>query len=158
MPVGDFEDCTGTVPGRPTRAVALATAAVLYALVVILQLCTPPASHIASVLVALPAVVAFGFRPPVIITVTAVAAGTRWALLPTEPERIGSAVGTTVVICVIAALGCFVVRRREKESARLWKVSSVASAAQQAVLRPLPEEVGRFRAAATYRAAAPEAV
>ncbi|MGW2657521.1 PP2C family protein-serine/threonine phosphatase [Streptomyces sp. NPDC001478] len=154
MPLGDGVAGTGPRAGRATRIAALGTALVLYALVVILQVSTPPSSHIASVLVAVPAVVSFGFGPWVIIGSAVVAACTRWLLLPTEPERIGSVVGTTVVICVIAALGCFVVRRREREFARLRQVASVAETAQRAVLRPPPRTLGAFRTAASYRAAA----
>ncbi|MEU2021927.1 PP2C family protein-serine/threonine phosphatase [Streptomyces sp. NPDC016469] len=139
---------------RGPKAAVLGTALVLCALVVVLQLSTPPSSHIASVLVAIPAVISFGFGPPVIVGSAVAAVGIRWLLLPAEPQRIGSAIGTTAVICAIAALGCFVVRRGERESARLRKVVSVAETAQRAVLRPPPETLGHFRTAASYLAAA----
>ncbi|PZT72313.1 MULTISPECIES: PP2C family protein-serine/threonine phosphatase [unclassified Streptomyces] len=154
MAAGDGQDGTRSATGRASRLAVLATAFVLCLVVTVLQVSTPPSSHIASVLVGVPAVVAFAYGPPMILGSAVVAAGVRWALLPAEPERIGSAVGTTVVICVIAVLSCFVVRRRERESVRLQEVSSVAEAAQRAVLRPPPETVGRFRTAASYRAAA----
>ncbi|WP_405937201.1 serine/threonine-protein phosphatase [Streptomyces sp. NBC_00726] len=140
--------------GRGPKAAVLGTALVLCVLVVVLQLSTPPSAHIAAVLVAVPAVISFGFGPPVIIGSAVVAAGIRWLLLPAEPQRIGSVIGTTVVICVIAALSCFVVRRGERESARLRKVVSVAETVQRAVLRPPPETLGHFRTAASYLAAA----
>ncbi|MEU2248475.1 PP2C family protein-serine/threonine phosphatase [Streptomyces sp. NPDC019224] len=154
MPAGEREDGTRPSAGRGTKTVVLGAALLLCVLVVVLQVSTPPSSHIASVLVAVPAVIAFAFGPPVIIGAAVVAAGTRWLLLPTEPQRIGSVVATTVVICVIAALSCFVVRRGERESARLRKVVSVAETAQRAVLRPPPETLGCFRTAASYLAAA----
>ncbi|WP_330239208.1 PP2C family protein-serine/threonine phosphatase [Streptomyces sp. NBC_00525] len=154
MAAGDGQDDSRPATGRASKAAVLVTAVVLCLVVTVLQVSTPPSSHIASVLVGVPAVVAFAFGPPMILGSAVVAAGVRWALLPAEPERVGSAVGTTVVICVIAVLSCFVVRRGERESARLQKVSSVAETAQRAVLRPPPETVGRFRTAASYRAAA----
>lgn len=154
MADGDVQDSAPATTGRGPRAAVLGTALLLCVLVVVLQLSTPPSSHIASVLVAVPAVIAFGFGPPGIIGSAVVAAGCRWLLLPTEPQRIGSAIGTTVVIGVIAALSCFVVRRGERESARLRKVVSVAETAQRAVLRPPPETLRHFRTAASYLAAA----
>ncbi|MFF7339491.1 PP2C family protein-serine/threonine phosphatase [Streptomyces sp. NPDC008163] len=154
MPTAEPDDGTPPATGRGTRAAVLGTALLLCVLVAVLQLTTPPSSHIASVLVAVPAVISFGFGPPMIIGSAVVAAGIRWLLLPAEPQRIGSVIGTTVVICVIAALSCFVVRRGERESARLRKVVSVAETAQRAVLRPPPETLGRFRTAASYLAAA----
>ncbi|MYW10034.1 SpoIIE family protein phosphatase [Streptomyces sp. SID2563] len=154
MPTGELEDGTLPSAGRVTKSVVLGAALLLCVVVAILQVNTPPSSHIASMLVAVPALIAFAFGPPVIIGSAVVAAGTRWLLLPTEPHRIGSVIGTTVVICVIAALSCFVVRRGERESARLRKVVSVAETAQRAVLRPPPETLGPFRTAASYLAAA----
>ncbi|MCG7524576.1 serine/threonine-protein phosphatase [Streptomyces sp. OfavH-34-F] len=154
MAAGDGQDDSRPVTSRASRIAVLLTALVLCLVVSALQVSTSPSSHIASVLVAVPAVIAFAFGPPMILGSAVVAAGVRWALLPAEPERIGSAVGTTVVIGVIAVLSCFVVRRGERESARLQKVTSVAEAAQRAVLRPPPDTVGRFRTAASYRAAA----
>ncbi|OKJ70474.1 PP2C family protein-serine/threonine phosphatase [Streptomyces sp. CB02460] len=154
MPTDEREDGTRPPTGRATKFVVLGTALLLCVLVAVLQVTTPPSSHIASVLVAVPAVISFGFGPPMIIGSAVVAAGIRWLLLPAEPQRIGSVIGTTVVICVIAALSCFVVRRGERESARLRKVVSVAETAQRAVLRPPPETLGHFRTAASYLAAA----
>ncbi|MEW1889487.1 PP2C family protein-serine/threonine phosphatase [Streptomyces sp. NPDC085659] len=154
MPTGELEDGTLPSAGRVTKAVVLGAALLLCVVVAILQVNTPPSSHIASMLVAVPALIAFAFGPPVIIGSAVVAAGTRWLLLPTEPHRIGSVIGTTVVICVIAALSCFVVRRGERESVRLRKVVSVAETAQRALLRPPPETLGPFRTAASYLAAA----
>ncbi|MFJ7630492.1 PP2C family protein-serine/threonine phosphatase [Streptomyces sp. NPDC097595] len=154
MADGDGRDDAPATTGRGTRAAVLSTALLLCVLVAVLQLTTPPSSHIAAVLVAVPAVISFGFGPPMIIGSAVVAAGIRWLLLPAEPQRIGSVIGTTVVICVIAALSCFVVRRGERESARLRKVVSVAETAQRAVLRPPPETLGHFRTAASYLAAA----
>ena len=154
MPTREGSPDTRPPAGRATKLAVLGTALVLCVLVVILQLTTPPPSHIASVLVAIPAVIAFAFRPPVIIGSAIVAVATRWLLLPTEPQRIGSVAATTVVISVIAVLSCFVVRRGEQDYARLRKVVSVAETAQRAVLRPPPETLGRFRTAARYLAAA----
>ncbi|MEU4089464.1 PP2C family protein-serine/threonine phosphatase [Streptomyces aureus] len=135
-----------------TRTAALATAVALYGVVVVLQLWTSASVRMPSVLVVVPAVVALAFGPGVIVGSAVLAAGTRWAFFPVD-HRLGATIGTTVVICSIAALGCFVVRLREREALRLAKVNSVAEAAQRAILRPPPATVGEFRTAARYRAA-----
>ncbi|WP_280842445.1 PP2C family protein-serine/threonine phosphatase [Kitasatospora phosalacinea] len=132
---------------------ALAAAVLLYGLVVGLQYGTG-GWHLPSVLVAVPAVVGLAFGPPMIIASAVVAAATRWVFTATEPGRTGAAAGTTAVIFGIAALGCFVFRRREHSAARLVSVATVAETAQRAVLRPVPATVGPFRIAAGYRAAA----
>nr|WP_237419118.1 PP2C family protein-serine/threonine phosphatase [Kitasatospora sp. SID7827] len=110
--------------------------------------------HLPSVLVAVPAVVALAFGPAVIVASALVAAVTRWVFTLSDPGRTGAAVGTTLVIFGIAALACFVVRRRERTAARLVSVATVAEAAQRAVLRPVPAVVGPYTIAAGYRAAA----
>ncbi|MEU4172922.1 SpoIIE family protein phosphatase [Streptomyces sp. NPDC026665] len=135
-----------------TRTAALATAALLYGVVVVLQLCTPASVRIPSVPVVVPAVVALAFGPGVIVGSAVLAAGTRWVFFPID-HRLGAAIGTTAAICSIAALGCFVVRLRERKAVRLAKVNSVAEAAQRAILRPPPATVGQFHTAARYRAA-----
>ncbi|MFJ5230877.1 PP2C family protein-serine/threonine phosphatase [Kitasatospora sp. NPDC088391] len=139
-----------------TRAASLAAAAVLYALVVVLQVTTDN-WHIPSVLVAVPAVVALGSGPATILAAAAVAVATRWAFALGEPGRTATAVGTTAAVLGIAALGCFVVRRRERAAALLVSITSVAESAQRAVLRPVPAAVGPVAIAAGYRAAAEHA-
>ncbi|MFC8720491.1 PP2C family protein-serine/threonine phosphatase [Kitasatospora sp. NPDC057198] len=148
-------DPAGSEPdGAPvTRAVALAAAVLLYGLVVGLYYGTE-GWQLPSVLVAIPAVLALAFGPPVIIGSALVAVGTRWLFALSDPGRTEAAVGTTLVILGIAGFGCFVVRRRERAAARLVSVATVAETAQRAVLRPVPATVGGFRAAANYRAAA----
>ncbi|MFB7949293.1 PP2C family protein-serine/threonine phosphatase [Kitasatospora phosalacinea] len=131
-------------------------AVLLYGLVVGLQYGTD-GWHLPSVLVAVPAVVALAFGPPVIVGAAVVAAATRWVFAASDPGRTGAAVGTTVVIFGIAALGCFVVRHRERSAARLVSIATVAETAQRAVLRPVPAAIGPYAIAAGYRAAARDA-
>ncbi|MEU6489995.1 PP2C family protein-serine/threonine phosphatase [Streptomyces sp. NPDC046984] len=137
---------------RAARTAALATAVLLYALVVGLEVGTPV--HIPAILVALPLVVALACGPPMIIGSAVVAVATRWAFLPIERGRIDTMVGTSATVLAITAVACFVVHRRDRETARLREVTSVAETAQRAVLRPPPATVGPFRTAASYRAAA----
>ncbi|MFB7714103.1 PP2C family protein-serine/threonine phosphatase [Streptomyces sp. NPDC056105] len=149
---------SGDAEGPPTPTwvtpdVTLGTAVLLYALVVGMQLSTSPSLHFPSVLVAIPALVALAFSPPMITGSAVVVTATRWAFLPFD-GRIAAASGTTTATLVIATAACFVVRQRRRESSRLRKVTSVAETAQRAVLRPPPTRLGPFRIAAGYRAAA----
>ncbi|MEV6107043.1 PP2C family protein-serine/threonine phosphatase [Streptomyces sp. NPDC051940] len=138
-----------------TRAAALGTAIVLYGVVIGLQFGIPIYS-MPSILVALPAVLALAFGPGMITGAAGLAVATRWTFVEVD-HRIGAAIGTTLMICAIAALGCFTVHRREEAMSRLFQISSVAEAAQRAVLRPPPPIVGQFHTAARYQAAAEHA-
>ena len=56
-----------------------------------------------------------------------------------------------IVVMGVLAVGLSVARRRKAEHMR--RLSSVADAAQQAILRPLPEIIGPLRCASTYQSA-----
>ncbi|MEV7122591.1 PP2C family protein-serine/threonine phosphatase [Kitasatospora griseola] len=146
-------DGAGYGVGRVGRAVSLGTAALMYCVMVGLQF-APDGWQTPSVVVAVPALVSMAFPPAMIVASAVLAIGTRWAFVPDEPGRVGAAVGTTGVIAIIAALGIYLVHRREQAAAHLVEISSVAEAAQRAILRPPPPVVGPFRIAAAYRAAA----
>lgn len=136
------------------RAVVLSAGVLLYVLVLGLELGTSPPSHVPSVLVAVPALVALAFGPPAIVGSAVVVAATRWAFLAVEPGRFGAAAGTSAAALAVAAVACFVVSRRRRAAARLVEVTSVAETVQRALLRPPPDAVGPIRIAASYRAAA----
>ncbi|GAA3832795.1 PP2C family protein-serine/threonine phosphatase [Streptomyces chiangmaiensis] len=124
----------------------------LYALAVGLEVGT--GAYVPMFLLAIPLVVALAFGPAMIIGSAVVAFATRWAFLPLAHERIDTTAGAAATILAVAAVACFVVYRRDRETARLREVTSVAETAQRAVLRPPPATVGPFRIAASYRAAA----
>lgn len=62
-----------------------------------------------------------------------------------------------VALIVISAFTVFFCRLREKHGAELRQVRSVAEAAQQVVLQPLPERIGPLSVAFRYEAAADQA-
>ncbi|MGW7522073.1 hypothetical protein [Streptomyces sp. NPDC054783] len=64
------------------------------------------------------------------------------------------AVSALVVISALTVLFC---RLRERHSAEPRQVRSVAEAAQQVVLQPLPERIGTLRVAGVHRAATDQA-
>lgn len=136
------------------RSVVLAASVLLYVLVTGLEFGTSAPSHVPSVLVAIPALLALAFEPPVIVGSAVVVAATRWLFLTVEPGRFGAAAGTSAAALAVAAVACYVVARRRRAAARLVEVTSVAETVQRALLRPPPPAVGPFRIAASYRAAA----
>ena len=137
-----------------TRALVAAVALLLYGLVLALEVSTSQRSHVPSILVAIPALVALAFGPAAIIASAVVVAGTRWAFLAVEPGRFGAAAGTSLAALAIAVVACVVLGRRRREAERLVEVTSVAETVQRALLRPPPAAVGPYRIAARYRAAA----
>ncbi|MET8632224.1 hypothetical protein ACWEQ2_26020 [Streptomyces sp. NPDC004096] len=84
---------------RAARTAAPATAVLLYALVVGLEVGTPV--HIPAILVALPLVVALACGPPMIIGSAVVAVATRRAFLPIERGRIDTMAGTSATVLAI---------------------------------------------------------
>ena len=71
-------------------------------------------------------------------------------------------VGAVAVTTVVSATAAGVTRRkpapdRERQEQQIANVTSVAEAAQRAVLRPLPEQLGPLRLGVVYLAAAAEA-
>ncbi|MFI0900648.1 PP2C family protein-serine/threonine phosphatase [Streptomyces sp. NPDC020983] len=152
MPTRTAED----EPGAPwfVRVVVLVAAVLLYVLVLGLEFGTSRSSHVPSVLVAIPALVALAFGPPLIIGSALLVAATRWAFLPVEPGRFGAAAGTSAAALAVAAIACFVVGRRRRTAVQLGEVTSVSETVQRALLRPPPAAAGPFRIAASYRAAA----
>jgi hypothetical protein len=71
-------------------------------------------------------------------------------------------VGAVAVTTIVSATGAAVTRRkpapdRDRQEQQIANVTSVAEAAQRAVLRPLPEQLGPLRLGVVYLAAAAEA-
>ncbi|MGW5354968.1 PP2C family protein-serine/threonine phosphatase [Streptomyces sp. NPDC004031] len=62
-----------------------------------------------------------------------------------------------IALIVISAFTVFFCRLRERHSAELRQVRSVAEAAQQVVLQPLPDRIGPLSVAVRYEAAADQA-
>lgn len=136
------------------RALVLVVAVLLYGLVLALEVTASQRSHVPSILVAIPALIALAFGPPLIVASAVVVAATRWSFLAVEPGRFGAAAGTSAAALAVAVVACFVVGRRRREFERLLEVTSVAETVQRALLRPPPAAVGPYRIAASYRAAA----
>jgi hypothetical protein len=126
----------------------------LIAMITVADILAPAEIHLGPLLVVAPALTAsFGGS-----RLTAAIAALAFAALLTI-----SAVRTTIfdsnhesqlaALLVVSAFVVFFCRLRERHSAELRQVRSVAEAAQQVVLRPLPERIGPLRIAYLYEAA-----
>ncbi|MGW1163447.1 PP2C family protein-serine/threonine phosphatase [Streptomyces sp. NPDC002513] len=130
----------------------------LIAAITIADILTPQNIHLGPLLVVAPALTAsFGSsRLTALIGALAVAALVaisviRTSLFTSDHE---SQLISLVLICAFTVLFC---RLRERHSAELRQIRSVAEAAQQVVLHPLPERIGPLRIASAYRAATDQA-
>ncbi|MFF7189545.1 PP2C family protein-serine/threonine phosphatase [Streptomyces sp. NPDC008222] len=130
----------------------------LIATIALADILTPQNIHLGPLLVVAPALTASfgGSRLTALIGALAVAALVaisvlRSSIFTTNHE---SQLIALIVICAFTVLFC---RLRERHSAELRQVRSVAEAAQQVVLHPLPDRMGSLRIASAYRAATDQA-
>jgi hypothetical protein len=126
--------------------------------VTIAGLLVPPGIHLASLLIAVPALTAAltGRRFTLAITALACVAA---AGVDVRDGLMYSAILPIHVIDVLVVCGLVMVfwYFRSLDSKALTEVRSVSEAAQRAVLRPLPRWSGQLRIASVYRSAAAQA-
>ncbi|WP_327188118.1 PP2C family protein-serine/threonine phosphatase [Streptomyces sp. NBC_01334] len=130
----------------------------MIAVVTVVDILAPPEVHLGPFLVAAPAITASFAGPRVTALVGAIAvlaqvtvAVTRTSL--TDLNHTLQILALTL-ISVLATLFAF---RRERHVKQLIQLRSVAQAAQEVVLRPLPRRIGPLRLASVYLAAEAEA-
>ncbi|MFJ1598137.1 PP2C family protein-serine/threonine phosphatase [Streptomyces sp. NPDC088261] len=118
----------------------------------------PADIHLASLLVAVPALTAglVGPRWTALITALACVAA---AALDIRDGLMDSPILPIHLIDLLVVCGLVVLfwRLRDLDFKALVQVRSVSDAAQRAVLRPLPRRIGRLRIASVYRSAAAQA-
>ncbi|MEU8588966.1 PP2C family protein-serine/threonine phosphatase [Streptomyces sp. NPDC048664] len=126
----------------------------LIVVITIADVLAPQSTHLGPLLVVAPAITASigGSRLTALIGALSVGALVaisviRNSLFNSNHE---SQLIALVLICALTVVFC---RLRERHSAELRQVRSVAEAAQQVVLQPLPERMGTLRIASAYRAA-----
>lgn len=136
----------------------LAVPLAIIVLVTVIDINTPPTIHLGPLLIAAPAITA-SFAGPALtgaIGALAVVAQIVIAVLHgglTTPNHVAQ-IAALLVISVLVTLFRYV---RDRHQRRLTQVQSVAVAAQQVLLRPLPERIGPLRIAFSYIAAEAEA-
>ncbi|OEV30956.1 hypothetical protein AN219_07830, partial [Streptomyces nanshensis] len=138
------------------RAAVFAVPAVWAAAVLLLELVLPEGTHCVALLAATPALACAGTGAR-----TGVWLGGGCALIALYPlgsvpvyEDIGSRAGMCAAIVCVAMASCYTVRRRARLTDELARTREVATAAQQALIRPLPPRIEGFTVAAGYLSAA----
>ncbi|MEV6398472.1 PP2C family protein-serine/threonine phosphatase [Streptomyces sp. NPDC051907] len=130
----------------------------LIVIVTVVDILAPPEVHLGPFLVAAPAITASfagpgttGLIGALAVLAQAVVAVTRTSLTDLNHTL------QIVALVLISVLVAFLARLRERHEQQLTQLRSVAQAAQQVVLRPLPHRIGPLRLAAVYLAAEAEA-
>ncbi|WP_246531123.1 PP2C family protein-serine/threonine phosphatase [Streptomyces bathyalis] len=138
------------------RAVGFAVPALWAAGVVVWELLLPVNTHALALLAATPALACAGTGAR-----SGVWLGGGCALLALYPvgsvpvyEEIGSRAGMCGAIISVAMASCFTMRRRVRLTDELARIREVATAAQQALIRPLPPHIEGLTVAAGYLSSA----
>ncbi|MEU9127957.1 PP2C family protein-serine/threonine phosphatase [Kitasatospora sp. NPDC048540] len=144
-------------PGRASRALVVIPL-LLIVLVCIGDVLAPPEVHLGPFLVAAPAITASfaGPRTTGFIGALAVLAQATVAAARTTLLDLNHTVQITA-LAVISALVTLFAYLREQHEKEMTQLRSVAEAAQQVVLRPIPPRMGPLRIASVYVAAEAEA-
>lgn len=147
---------TGTAARSLGRAFLLAVPAAWVAGVLLWELLLPVSTHCAALLAATPALACAGTGARTGVWLGAGCAVLALGLMGSVPvyEEIGSRVGIGAAIVCVAMASCYTVRRRARLTDELARTREVATAAQQALIRPLPARIEGFTVAAGYLSAA----
>lgn len=148
---------SATMPGRSRRL--LTGAYVLIAVTILADLLTGPRTTVSPILAAVPVLAAAGARSARVPLVAGALAAVAVGLLALGNQDVPAAVHLEAVAAVVAVTlastaGVILTETRERE---LRQVRTVAEAAQRALLRPVPDRIGRLRVGVRYLAATAEA-
>ncbi|WP_314173303.1 PP2C family protein-serine/threonine phosphatase [Streptomyces winkii] len=152
-----------TADGKPSssgartarRAMAFAVPAVWATGVLVWELLLPVDTHCVALLAATPALACAGTGARTGVWLGGVCAFLALYPLGSVPayEQIGGRAGMSGAIVCVAMASCYSARRRARLIDELARTREVATAAQQALIRPLPARIGGFGVAAGYLSA-----
>lgn len=161
-PGPDGAGTAGATPGPAPvqwtlrRTVGFAAPAVWAIGVLVWELLLPVSTHCVALLAATPALACAGTGARLGVWL-----GGGFALFALYPlgtvpvyEEIGSRFGIFAAILCVAVASCYTARRRARLTDELVRTREVATAAQQALIRPLPPRFEGFTVAAGYLSAA----
>ncbi|CCK32757.1 magnesium or manganese-dependent protein phosphatase [Streptomyces davaonensis JCM 4913] len=148
----------GQHPAQEPRHALLAVPVALIVIVTVIDILAPASVHLGPFLVAAPAVTASfaGPRATAGIGALAVLAQSVVAVARTSLTDLNHTFQLITLILMSAFVTSFAARR-ERHERELTQLRSVATAAQEVVLKPLPHRVGPLRIASLYLAAESEA-
>ncbi|MFF3950670.1 PP2C family protein-serine/threonine phosphatase [Streptomyces sp. NPDC001902] len=153
-----FAPRAGTYWSAERTPALIAVPVLLIVAIVISDLVIPTEGHLGPLLVVAPALTASfgGLRLTALIGALAVASLT---VVSVADGTITTSYRQSEIIALVlvSALTVLFCRLRERHQAELQQVRSVAEAAQQVVLQPLPERIGPLRIAFDYQAAEDQA-
>ncbi|WP_328430677.1 PP2C family protein-serine/threonine phosphatase [Streptomyces sp. NBC_00443] len=140
------------------RHVLLAVPIMMIVIVTVVDILAPPSVHLGPFLVAAPAVTASfaGPRTTACVGAVAVAAQAVVAVVRTSITDLNHS-SQLIILILMSAFATSFAARRERHERELSQLRSVATAAQEVVLKPLPQRVGSLRIASVYLAAESEA-
>ncbi|MGC0334359.1 serine phosphatase RsbU (regulator of sigma subunit) [Streptomyces sp. SAI-170] len=143
---------------REPRHALLAVPIVLIVLVTVIDVLAPPDVHLGPFLVAAPAVTASfaGPRATGCVGALAVLAQSVVAAVRTNLADLNHTFQLITLILMSAFVTSFAARR-ERHEREVTRLRTVATAAQEVVLRPIPARIGPLRIASAYLAAESEA-
>ncbi|MET8165698.1 PP2C family protein-serine/threonine phosphatase [Streptomyces sp. NPDC005329] len=143
---------------REPRLVLLAVPVALILLVTVVDVLAPAGVHLGPFLVAAPAVTASfaGPRPTACVGALAVLAQVVVAAVRTSLVDLNHTF-QLITLILMSAFATVFAARRERRERQLTQLRSVATAAQEVVLKPLPQRIGPLRIASVYLAAQSEA-
>ncbi len=137
------------------RALAFAAPAVWVLAVLLWERSLPVGTHFVALLAATPALACAGTgRSAGIWLGGGCALFALYPLPASAYEDIGSRTGICVAILCVAMASCYTMRWRDGLAGELARTREVATAAQQALIRPLPPRIEGFTVAAGYLSAA----
>ncbi|MEW2049047.1 PP2C family protein-serine/threonine phosphatase [Streptomyces sp. NPDC005476] len=130
----------------------------MIAVVTVVDIVAPPEVHLGPFLDAAPAITASfaGPRMTALVGATAVLAQVTVAVTRTSLTDLNHTL-QIIALALISVLATLFSYRRERRERQLVQLRSVAQAAQEVVLRPLPRRIGPLRLASVYLAAEAEA-
>lgn len=143
---------------REPRHALLAVPIALIVIVTVVDILAPPSVHLGPFLVAAPAVTASFAGPWTTgcVGALAVLAQAVVAVVRTSLTDLNHTV-QLITLILISVFVTFFAYRRERHEKELTQLRSVATAAQEVVLKPLPHRIGPLRIASVYLAAETEA-
>ncbi|MFD9391119.1 PP2C family protein-serine/threonine phosphatase [Streptomyces sp. NPDC060000] len=130
----------------------------MIAVITVVDILAPPEVHVGPFLVAAPAITASfaGPRTTALVGAIAVLAQVTVAVTRTSLTDLNHTL-QILALALISVLVTFLAHVRERHERQLVQLRSVAQAAQEVVLRPLPRRIGPLRLASVYLAAEAEA-
>ncbi|MFI9566671.1 PP2C family protein-serine/threonine phosphatase [Streptomyces rishiriensis] len=143
---------------REPRLVLLAVPIALIGLVTAVDILAPASVHLGPFLVAAPAVTASFAGPRLTACVGALAVLAQVVVAAVRTSLVDLNHSFQVITLILmSAFATAFASRRERHERQLTALRSVATAAQEVVLKPLPQRIGPLRIASIYLAAQSEA-